>query len=99
MACGCSKNKVSAAANAARTHTTLFRPVAIAESLAPTHAKTGNRYQPTTYLVAPREELLALSTGDLALDEIHAEKLTTLAEAQKRIRDLGPGYGVKALRL
>lgn len=99
MACGCSKNKNSANANAARSARVLFRPTSLSDTLAPTHGKTGTSFSPTQYLVAPRVQLLALSQGELALDEIEAEKLTTLAEAQKRVKQLGPEYGVKAIRL
>jgi hypothetical protein len=77
----------------------MFRPTAISDTLAPTHAKTGNSYAPTQYLVAPREELLALAAGTIGLDEIRAEKLPTLTEAQKRVKQLGPEYAVKAVRL
>ena len=94
MACGCNKSKNSAQANAqraARVNRVVFRPTPVVEGLAPTHAKTGNRYSPTTYLVALREDL---ASGNVE----SAEKLNTLAEAQKRLRDLGSAYGVKAVR-
>lgn len=91
MACGCSKNKASAQANEQRANRVLYRPTAVVEGLPSSHAKTGNRYSPTTYLVAPREDLAA---GNIE----SAERYNTLAEAQKRIRDLGPLYGVKAVR-
>lgn len=91
MACGCSKKKTSQTVNQARTARVLYRPTPIAEGLAPTHALEGTRFRSVRYLVAPKEDLAA---GNLESAEVY----NVLAEAQKRIRDLGPGYGVKATR-
>lgn len=91
MACGCSKGRVSQTANAARASRVMYRPQALSGGLAPDHAKDGNRYRRVKYLVALK---VLIEEGELA----EAESYPTLAEAQKRIRDLGPTYGVKATR-
>lgn len=92
MACSsCSKRKASQAANALRANRILYRPTPVVQGLAESHALDGPRYRRVRYLVAPRD---AIASGELA----DAEAYMTLAEAQKRIRDLGPLYGVKATR-
>lgn len=99
MACGCNKSKNSAqsdAQRAARVDRVLYRPTPIVEGLANNHAMDGTRYRRVMYYVAPRDALAAAGNDLSMLTE--AEKLPTLAEAQKRIRDLGPTYGVKAVR-
>lgn len=95
MACGCSKKGNSVAANAqraARVDRVVYRPVPVVEGLARDHAMEGTRYRRVMYYVAPRDQL---AEGQLE----SAEKLPTLAEAQNRLRDLGPAYGVKAVRV
>lgn len=99
MACGCNKNKNSAqsdAQRAARVNRVLYQPTPI-QGLASNHAMNGTSYRRVVYFVAPREEL-AIAGESLELLGA-AERFMTLAEAQKRIRDLGPSYGVKAVRV
>lgn len=90
MACGCAKKKVSATSDAARAERVdrvLYQPSAVA----PTAALDGTVFRSVQYLVAPKEDLLA---GEIE----EAESFTILAHAQKRVRELGPTYGVKATR-
>jgi hypothetical protein len=96
MACGCSKKSVSAQANESRANRVSYRPTPVVEGLASSHALSGSRYSRVMYYVAPRDAIAAAGDDLSLLSE--AEKLPTLAEAQKRIRDLGPTYGIKAIR-
>lgn len=90
MACGCSKKKASATsdvARAARVDRVIYQP----SPIAPSAALDGTTFRSVEYLVAPKEELLS---GDIE----SAERFSILAHAQKRVRELGPSYGVKATR-
>lgn len=85
MACGCKKEAQQAAgARVARTRR-------VARNAASVEDKVG--WHPRQYYVLPMGESLDGEDGD-----VDAEKYPTLAEAHKRLRDLGPGWKVETRR-
>lgn len=89
MACGCrNKNRRSSDAPVTQQQTQrVDRVIQPQERLAP---RQGNYYQRISYFVFP---------DDVTWEHPTAELYYTLAEAQKRIRDLGPGYLVEGHRV
>lgn len=81
MGCGCKKAAQQAAGARAA------RPKAVSRSGG---ASRRSGYQPRTYFVLPVD---ADSYEDA---DVVGEEYPTLAEAHKRIRDLGPGWFVEA---
>lgn len=81
MACGCSKRK--GVQNSAPTVQRVDRR--ISQNQATAERRTG-RYRRVSYFVFQ----------DGTDSQVDAEIYGTLAEAQKRLRDLGPGWSVEA---
>lgn len=83
MGCGCKKPAQQAAGARAARPKRVARNSSIAR-------QTG--YQPRTYVV------LSIDESQDEGGETVAEEYTTLAEAQKRLRDLGPGWKIESRR-